>query len=66
MGVSFRNSKISIYGNTKGTEIVGTVKEDVVNIRSGPSTDYAVIGKMERGEKVNILSEEKWMVCYQV
>ncbi|MEW6609961.1 MAG: SH3 domain-containing protein [bacterium] len=51
----------NIMGNQKTTTkvTIGTVKKDVANIRSGPSTGYPIIGRMKKGEKVDILPEEE-------
>ncbi len=37
----------------------GTITGDQLNIRSGPSTDYKSVGKLNKGDKVEILAQLK-------
>lgn len=36
----------------------GTVTADILNVRSGPGTSYAIIGKLQKGQKVKIASKK--------
>jgi len=41
---------------------VAVVKADVLNVREGPGTDYEVVGKVHRGEELEVLEEgEGWI-----
>jgi hypothetical protein len=42
---------------------VGIVRVDVANIRSGPSTKNSIIGKAQKGEKLEIISESSKNWC---
>ncbi|MCC3670063.1 MULTISPECIES: SH3 domain-containing protein [Terrisporobacter] len=45
---------------TKNT-VTGTVTANVLNVRSGASTSYSIVGKLSKGEKVEILlSNNGW------
>ena len=46
---------IKISTNTSVTKEVNT---DSLNVRSGPSTSYSVLGKLNKGTKVPVISEE--------
>ncbi len=38
-----------------------TVEVDILNVRSGPSTDHAIIGKLKKGDQVEVLAvEQEW------
>ena len=39
--------------STVSTEVVGTAKDNV-NVRSGPGTDYQVVGSLKKGEQITI------------
>ena len=45
---------IKINSNTSVTKEVST---DSLNVRSGPSTSYSVLGKLKKGSKVSVISE---------
>lgn len=45
---------INISSNTSVTKEVNT---DSLNVRSGPSTSYSVLGKLKKGTKVYVISE---------
>lgn len=40
------------------THIAGTVRGNVVNLRLGPTTQSAIIGKLKRGAKVSVTGED--------
>ncbi len=47
---------------TKTPERIATVKGSTVNLRSGPSTSYAVAGKTVKGEQVQVLEgKQDWL-----
>jgi len=47
-------------GETLKVETV-TVEADVLNVRSGPSTDHEIVGVLSQGEQVEVLSvESEW------
>lgn len=46
---------IKINSNTSVTKEVNT---DSLNVRSGPSTSYSVLGKLKKGTKIPVISED--------
>lgn len=52
---------------TPTPEPAGVVNADVVNVRSGPGTDYAILGRVTLGEEVDILGRNPegnwWRIC---
>ena len=72
---------MSIFGITDKVDaanITGTVTATSLNVRSGASTSYSVIGKVTKGEEVEILSSNNgwykieygdnktgWSIMYQ-
>ena len=50
---------MSVFGHTTKVDaanITGTVTATSLNVRSGASTSYSIVGKVTKGEEVEILS----------
>ncbi len=47
---------VQMDGTSTGNDKTGTVTGNEVNIRSGPGTNYTVVGQLNSGDKVTVLS----------
>ena len=52
---------MSVFGHTTKVDaanITGTVTATSLNVRSGASTSYSIVGKVTKGQEVEILSSK--------
>lgn len=48
----------SLQGNANGSADIRTVSGNRVNVRGGPGTDFGIVGKLVRGDAVEILQDD--------
>jgi uncharacterized protein YgiM (DUF1202 family) len=63
---SFKNQLTSDVKSKPQQNIAyGTVTADVLNVRSGPGTNYEIIGQLKKGQKVRLdIKIENWQSIY--